>query len=124
MGVHGYPRATGDIDIWVDASIENAEKLYGVLAEFGVPLSDINERTFAHKGIILQIGIAPRRIDMTTHIDGVEFREAYDTRKIVEIEGLEIPFISKESLIRNKRATGREKDALDARRLAEEAGGS
>ncbi|MBI5574099.1 MAG: hypothetical protein HY919_06065 [Elusimicrobia bacterium] len=113
MGVYGYPRATGDFDIWVEASAENSKKLYKSLSIFGAPLSDIAEKAFAEKGIIFQIGIAPRRIDIITHIDGVIFEEAYKTKELVEIESIKIPFISKENLIKNKQSTGREKDKID-----------
>jgi hypothetical protein len=113
MGAYGYPRATGDFDIWVEASDENSKKLYKTLFEFGAPLSDVTEKTFSRKGIIFQIGIAPRRIDIITHIDGVVFKEAYKTKKIIEIENLRVPFLSKENLIKNKKSTGREKDRLD-----------
>ena len=114
MGAYGYPRATGDFDIWVEASPENSKKIYKSLSEFGVPMSDITEDTFTEKGIIFQIGVAPRRIDIITHIDGVIFQEAYKSRVNIEIENLSIPFISKENLIKNKQSTGREKDKLDA----------
>jgi len=114
LGAHGYPRATGDFDIWVDNSADNAKKIRTSLAEFGAPLSDISDSTFTEEGIIFQIGVAPRRIDIITHIDGVNFASAYGNRQIIEVEGLNIPFISKEDLITNKRSTGRAKDALDA----------
>lgn len=114
MGAYGYLRATGDFDIWVEASAENSKKIYKSLSEFGAPLSDIAEKTFTEKGIIFQIGVAPRRIDIITHIDGVTFEEAYKTKESIEIEGLQVPFLSKENLIKNKQSTGREKDRLDA----------
>jgi len=114
MGAYGYPRATGDFDIWVEASSENSKKIYKSLSEFGTPLSDVTEKTFTGKGIIFQIGVAPRRIDIITHIDGVTFEEAYKTKEFIEIENLRVPFISKENLIKNKESTGREKDRLDA----------
>lgn len=114
MGVYGYPRATGDFDIWVEASVENSKKIYKSLSEFGAPLSDITEETFAEKGIIFQIGVAPRRIDIITHIDGVIFEEAHKTKELIEIENLRVPFLSKENLIKNKESTNREKDRLDA----------
>jgi len=114
MGVYGYPRATGDFDIWVDTSPENSKKVYSSLAKFGAPLTDISEKTFTEEGIVFQIGIAPRRIDIITHIDGVRFKDAYESREVIEVEGLHIPFISKNDLIKNKRSTGREKDKLDA----------
>ena len=114
MGAYGYPRATGDFDIWVEASAENSKKIYKSLSEFGAPLSDVTEKTFTGKGIIFQIGVAPRRIDIITHIDGVTFEEAYKTKEFIEIENLRVPFLSKENLIKNKESTGREKDRLDA----------
>ncbi|MFH1561979.1 MAG: hypothetical protein ABIF11_00975 [Nitrospirota bacterium] len=117
MGAHGYPRATGDFDIWVEASSKNSQKIYKCLSEFGVPLFDITKETFAEKGIIFQVGVAPRRIDIITHIDGINFNDAYQTKEIIKIENLKIPFISKENLIKNKQSTGREKDKIDVRYL-------
>jgi len=117
MGVHGYPRATGDLDIWIATSPENSENIYQSLKEFGAPLSELRKDTFCEKGIVFQIGIAPRRIDIITGIDGVEFENACKTKIDIEIEGIAIPVISKDDLIRNKEATGREKDMLDARYL-------
>jgi len=114
MGAHGYPRATGDLDIWIEASNKNSKKLYRSLAQFGAPLSELTEETFCEKGIIFQIGVSPRRIDIITHIDGVDFAEAFQTKELIELECLNIPLISKENLIKNKRATGRDKDKLDA----------
>lgn len=117
LGVYGYPRATGDFDIWVEASLENSKKIFQSLVEFGAPLKEINETTFCKEGIIFQIGLAPRRIDLITQIDGVDFKKAYLHKHLVKIEGLAIPFISKENLIKNKEATGREKDKLDVKYL-------
>ena len=118
MSAYGYPRATGDFDIWVDTSPENSSKIYASLTEFGAPLTDISEQTFTEDGIIFQIGIAPRRIDIITHIDGVRFQDAYEAKKVIEVEGLRIPFLSKEDLIKNKHSTGREIDKLDAEYLS------
>lgn len=117
LGAYGYPRATGDMDIWVMATADNSEKLYKALKEFGAPLAQIDEHTFVKQGIIFQIGVAPRRVDIITKIDGVEFEDAYGHRKDINIEGLLIPFISKEDLIKNKLSTGREKDRVDAEQL-------
>ncbi len=119
MAVYGYPRATGDFDIWVEATSGNSQKIYLSLSEFGAPLSQITEETFAEKGIVFQIGVAPRRIDIITHVDGVEFNDAYQDKEEVEIENLKIPFLSKTNLIKNKKATGREKDKLDIKYLQE-----
>ncbi|HQP69701.1 MAG TPA: nucleotidyltransferase [Clostridiales bacterium] len=117
LGTYGYPRATGDIDIWVEASIDNSNKVFKSLARFGAPTDNIEAKDFEKKGIIFQIGIAPRRIDITTVIDGVDFEQAYPKRKIVNIEGINIPIISCEDLILNKESTGREKDLLDVKML-------
>ena len=117
MGAHGYPRATGDIDIWVEPSAENSERVYRSMAAFGAPLHEIDETTFATPGVVFQIGVAPRRIDIITTISGVGFGDAYRQRQIIEIEGLSIPILSFGDLIRNKRATGRGKDRLDADQL-------
>ena len=117
MGVHGYPRATGDIDIWVEPSLDNSRRVYRSLATFGAPLHEIDEATFTKPGIVFQIGVTPRRIDIITAISGVTFDDAYQQCQVVEIEGLLIPILSRSDLIRNKRATGRERDRLDADRL-------
>ncbi|HJX33886.1 MAG TPA: hypothetical protein VJ373_01795 [Desulfatiglandales bacterium] len=117
LGVHGYPRATGDIDVWVKPNNINSKKLYKALARFGAPLGQINIDEFSTEGIIFQIGVIPRRIDIITKIDGVTYEEADEDKIIVEIEDLKIPVISSEKLIRNKMATGREKDELDIKTL-------
>ena len=93
------------------------KKIYNSLVKFGASLEQINPETFTEKGVIFQIGVAPRRIDILTYIDGVEFNEAYKDKEEIEVENIKIPFLSKENLIKNKEATGREKDRLDAKYL-------
>lgn len=117
LGVHGYPRATGDIDIWVKPNNTNSRKLYTALARFGAPLEQFEIDDFAIKGIIFQIGVIPRRIDIITKIDGVTYEEADEDKITVEVEGLMLPVISLKKLIKNKMATGREKDQLDIKTL-------
>lgn len=117
LGAHGYPRATGDIDIWVKADENNSKKTYNALARFGAPLDQINVNDFAIEGVIFQIGVAPRRIDIITKIDGVTYDEANEDKIVVEVEGLKLPVLSLDKLIKNKLATGREKDELDAKFL-------
>ena len=119
LAAYGYPRATGDFDIWIEASQENSKKILSALISFGTPTSGLTENTFTEKGIIFQIGVAPRRIDLITHIDGVDFNNAYPSRTIIVMEGLNLPFISKENLIKNKKSTGRDKDLIDAKHLEE-----
>lgn len=117
LAAHGFPRATGDIDLWVRCSEENARKIMMALARFGAPLSKITEQDFMTEGTVVQIGVAPRRIDVLTRIDGVEFEEAWLERILVQVDGLQVPVLSREHLLRNKRMTGRAKDRTDARRL-------
>ena len=117
MGAYGYVRATGDFDIWVEPSPENSKKVYKALKEFGAPLRQITPDTFAAEGIVFQIGVAPRRVDIMTSIDGVAFKKAYSGREEFKIESIRIPLLSKSDLIKNKIATGREKDKLDAEAL-------
>ena len=117
MGAHGYPRATGDIDIWVQPSKENSSRVYQALEVFGAPLHQIDKQTFVKPGIVYQIGVAPRRIDVITGISGVEFDPAYERRQTVDVEGLPITVLSYGDLLKNKRASGRDKDRLDADRL-------
>jgi hypothetical protein len=119
MAAHGYPRATGDIDIWVEPSPDNSQRVYQALAAFGAPLRELDETTFVKLGIVFQIGVSPRRIDIMSAVSGVGFEEAYQHRQMVEIEGLSVPILSYDDLIKNKRATGRDKDRLDAKRLEE-----
>jgi hypothetical protein len=117
LSAHGYPRATGDIDIWVKADEANSKRIYQALSRFGAPLDQINENGFAGEGIIFQIGVAPRRIDIITQIDGVIYDEADEDKIVVEVEELKLPIISLSKLIKNKMSTGREKDKLDAKFL-------
>ena len=119
LAAYGYPRATGYFDIWVETSPENSKKILSSLISFGSSTSGLTEITFMQKGIIFQIGVAPRRIDLITHIDGVDFDDAYPSRKIIVMEGLNLPFISKENLIKNKKSTGRDKDRIDVKYLEE-----
>lgn len=114
LGVHGLPRATGDIDIWINPDKGNSRRAYKTLIKFGAAVEQISENEFVDKGTIFQIGVIPRRIDLITEIDGVEFEEAYNEKIFVNVEGLTIPVISIKKLIQNKLATGREKDKLDA----------
>lgn len=119
MAVYGYPRATADLDIWVEASTDNSAAVYDALAEFGAPLGLVTVMTFQEEGIVFQVGVVPRRIDILTAIDGVNFGDAYAAKNVIEVEGIKIPVLSKEDLIRNKESTGRERDRLDARCLSE-----
>jgi hypothetical protein len=117
MAAHGFPRATGDLDVWVDPSSENCHRVFRSLARFGAPLAGVQERDFTLPETIYQIGVAPRRIDIITSIDGADFEEARPEAIVIDLEGLPIPVLSLDHLIKNKESTGREKDALDAKTL-------
>lgn len=113
LGYHGYSRGTGDIDLWVRRSPENAERVYQALKKFGAPLFDVKVEDFLVPDTIFQIGVPPNRIDVITDIDGVSFDEAWPERKTVISEGLNITLIGKQSLLVNKKASGRPKDIPD-----------
>src|SRR5215216_7482012 len=114
LAVHGHVRATGDIDLWVECNRENATRIMAALERFGAPLHQIEARDFETPGIVFQIGVAPRRIDILTSIDAVEFEEAWPQRQEVEVAGLQVPVIGRHHLLQNKRATGRPQDLADA----------
>ena len=117
MAVHGVPRATGDIDLWVRPSPDNADRILRALARFGAPLGGLRAADLAGEGTVFQVGVAPNRIDVITAIDGVAFDAAWPRRATSEIGGLTIPVIGREDLIRNKRSTGRSRDLADAEQL-------
>lgn len=114
MAVHGLPRATGDIDLWVRRSTENSRRIIGALRTFGAPTESLVAADFVKPDLVYQIGVVPRRVDILTSISGVEFDEAWTDRLSVKIENLFIPVISRRHLIQNKRSVGRPKDDLDA----------
>ncbi|GMQ79732.1 MAG: hypothetical protein BMS9Abin03_165 [Thermodesulfobacteriota bacterium] len=117
LGAHGYPRATGDIDIWVKADEINSINIYKALERFGAPVDQIKMNDFASEGIVFKIGVTPRRIDFITQLDGVSFDEADEDKIIVEVESLKLPILSFDKLIKNKLSTGRERDELDVKLL-------
>ena len=113
LAVHGHPRATGDIDLWVRSTRENAERVMQALDVFGAPLSQVSLDDFERPSTVFQIGVSPRRIDILTSIDGVTFDEAWPERVEVTVEGVSITVISRQHLIQNKRAVGRPQDEAD-----------
>lgn len=113
LAAHGFVRATGDIDIWVRSSPSNAAKVMNALARFGAPLSDISDRDFTNPEFVVQLGVEPCRIDLITSVDGLDFGAAWTNRFEIVIGGLTIAVPSKADLLKNKTATGREKDQGD-----------
>lgn len=114
MAAYGRPRATGDMDILVRPAPDNARRVVRALNRFGAPMMDLTEEDLATPGVVFQIGQPPQRIDIMNEIDGVTFEEAWAARVTREIEGLRLPVISRELLLRNKKVAGRPKDQADA----------
>lgn len=113
LALHGRPRATGYMDVWVDATPANAPNVMRALAQFGAPLSDVSEADFARPGVTCQIGLPPRRIDILTELTGLTFAEAWPGRLRHAFGELETDFIGRAAFIKNKRCTGRPKDLGD-----------
>ena len=121
MAVHGVPRATGDMDVLVRPVPENAGRVLRALERFGAPVEShgLVREDLENPGNVYQIGMPPRRIDLMTSISGLDFDEARASQVIVEVAGLEIPFLGLDALRRNKQATARDKDLVDLRLLEE-----
>ena len=119
MAVHGYPRSTMDIDLWVKPDPENAGLVIQALDAFGAPAGDLSFENLQKEDLIFQINIAPRRIDILTSIDKLKFDEAFARSQLIEIEGIPINVLSIPDLITNKRTTGRLKDLADVETLEE-----
>jgi predicted nucleotidyltransferase len=117
VALYGYPRATGDLDIWVAISKNNAQKTVEALKKFGFNIPELKEDIFLEKGKNIRMGNPPLRIEILTSIDGVEFEECFKKRNIVKIDNVDVNFISLEDLIRNKKVSGRHKDLDDLENL-------
>lgn len=117
LAAHDRPRATGDLDIWVRPTTENASRVWSALVRFGAPLDRLTLEDLTAPDITFQMGLPPNRVDILTGISGVTFDEAWPNRLTVERGSLHYPVIGREDLVRNKRATGRPKDLLDVRNL-------
>jgi hypothetical protein len=117
LALHGYPRYTKDIDIWLLISQENANKIIKTLLEFGFVSENISKEDFLKNDIIIQLGYPPNRIDLMTTCEGIDFEKCYEHKIQIEIEGLIINFIDFESLKLNKKKTGRLQDLADLENL-------
>jgi len=117
MAAHGYPRSTMDIDLWIMPDPENAILVLQALEDFGAPCGNLSSDDLQKEGIIFQVGVAPRRIDILTSVDGLTFEGAFAHSSTIEIEGIPVQVLSTADLIKNKRSTGRTKDLADAETL-------
>jgi hypothetical protein len=115
MAVHGVPRATGDLDIWISPEPPNAERVWAALQRFGAPVEQlgVSVEDLQTPGMVVQIGQRPRRIDLLTDLSGLDFDEAWTNRTMHSFGPRDVPFLGREDLIRNKQASGRPKDVTD-----------
>jgi hypothetical protein len=117
VALHGYPRYTKDLDIWVEMTAENAAKILKALDQFGFGSLEIAVSDFTLPDRMLQLGYPPGRIDILTTLPGVEFVECYAARTTVNVDGVLVNFIDLENLKKNKKATGRHQDLADLENL-------
>jgi predicted nucleotidyltransferase len=117
VALHGYPRYTKDIDIWIELAQENAAHIVEALEQFGFGSLGLKEGDFLVEDQIVQLGYAPNRIDIITTLPGVTFADCYDKRLSVEIDGVKVNFIDLDDLRKNKKASGRLQDLADLENL-------
>jgi hypothetical protein len=118
VALHGHPRYTKDLDVWIESSPENAENIMRALDEFGFGSVGLKPDDFLQPDQIIQLGFPPNRIDILTTLKGLKFEECYATKVDVDIKGLHIDLIDIIHLKKNKRATGRTQDLADAENLS------
>ncbi len=119
LAAHGVPRATVHLDVWIDASPENAARVWAALVAFGAPLKEleISPADFMRPDTVAQFGLPPWRIDVLTAVTGVTFEEAWPDRLEAYFDDVLVPFIGRSAFLRNKRASGRLKDLADIESL-------
>lgn len=123
VSFHGHPRATGDLDLLVRPSPENAARVWRALIRFGAPVAaaGLTAADLVRRELVYQIGVPPRRIDVITEISGMPFDQAWQTRVEVDWQGRRVALIGFDALLINKLASGRPKDLADAQELAKRA---
>ena len=117
VGFHGFPRYTGDLDVFIGISEENSEKVLKVFSDFGFPDMGLTQNDFLEEEIVVEIGREPLKIQVLTGIDGVTFEECFEEKVFLESDGLKVPFIGFEKLLENKQASPRAKDKIDLEEL-------
>jgi glycine cleavage system aminomethyltransferase T len=115
MALHGVPRATGDLDLWIATDADNADRVWRALVAFGAPVGSLGVKRadLSSRGAVIQIGVPPRRIDVLTAVSGLEFGTAWARRVTLRVGNDEVPFVGRDDLIANKRAAERPKDRVD-----------
>jgi hypothetical protein len=117
VALHGYPRYTKDIDIWIEMSPHNAANMIKALAQFGFGSLGLQAADFLVPDQIIQLGYPPNRIDLLTTAPGVDFESCYSSRVEVEVDELTVNFIDLDNLKKNKTASGRLQDLADLENL-------
>lgn len=117
LAFHGFPRYTGHVDLLLRSTPDNAARVEKVLIAFSFASLGLSATDFLQPERVVQLGLAPSRIDLLTSLTGVTFEDAWDKRVSGELDGLPVAFLSRETLIKNKRATGRTQDAADVENL-------
>ena len=123
MAVHGVPRGTQDLDVWIDPAGDNADRVWTALARFGAPLDTLGiaQDDLRRVNTVIQLGLPPNRIDLLTSLSGLDkFETAWAGRVEHVVRGRELPFLGRDALLRNKRASGRRKDLADIEALGED----
>jgi hypothetical protein len=119
VGIHGVIRYTQDLDVWVAISPRNAGRLLSALKRFGFTHGEATEALFLESGNIVRMGVPPMRIEICNEIDGVKFGECHQRRLMTDMDGVAVPVISLEDLLKNKRASNRLKDQADVEALTQ-----
>jgi hypothetical protein len=117
VGYHGYPRATGDMDIWIAISDRTAMKMVEALKEFGFDIPELSKGLFLKENNVIRMGVPPMRLEILTSIDGVGFNNCFSNRIIENFGDFSANFISKADLLLNKRASARPQDLVDLEKL-------
>lgn len=117
LAFHGKPRHTGDLDIWINNSEANSEKLVLAIADFGLSSLGLTKSDFMQEGYVTQIGYPPLRIDLLNTIDGVNFEDAFPNRLFVDVNGFNVNYIGLKEFIKNKTASGRSQDIADLKEI-------
>jgi len=117
VGHYGYPRATVDLDVWIEVSDENAGQVVRALEQFGMTTPDLAPSLFLTKGNIIRMGVPPLRIEIHTAISGVEFDACFERRERADVHGTTVNVIAFADLKANKRASGRHRDLEDLEHL-------
>ncbi|MDG2170897.1 MAG: hypothetical protein P8L44_23550 [Opitutales bacterium] len=119
LGIHGYVRATGDIDIWIEIEEDNLDRLLKAFDLFGVP-SGVSKSFFREEGNVFRMGASPLRIEIVTGISGVKFSDCFPNKTGIDLDGITVPFIGYNDFVTNKRSSGRLKDLADLESLGED----